>query len=80
MKFAPPIRDALNAVLHDRWKQLDFCWNVQMGGWERFKTHPALTADEQKLLRQTDPRNSAFQRFLQALEQRAALRLLPDLH
>jgi lipopolysaccharide biosynthesis glycosyltransferase len=48
-------QDALNAVLHDRHKLLDFKWNVQMGGWHSFKNHPALSEQERKSLRETDP-------------------------
>jgi len=48
-------QDALNAVLHDRWKLLDFQWNVQMGSWHSFKKSPALSEEERKSLRETDP-------------------------
>jgi len=48
-------QDALNAVLHDRHQLLDFQWNVQMGAWNNFKSHPALSDAERKRLAEVEP-------------------------
>ena len=48
-------QDALNAVLHDRHKPLDFRWNVQMSSWNAFKTNPTLTDEERSALCKVEP-------------------------
>lgn len=48
-------QDALNAVLHDRVKRLDFKWNVQMGSWNAFKNNALLSEQEHKALAATEP-------------------------
>ncbi len=48
-------QDALNAVLSDNWKQLDYQWNVQMGGWQAFKQSPVLGESERQQVREAVP-------------------------
>jgi lipopolysaccharide biosynthesis glycosyltransferase len=48
-------QDALNGVLWNRWKPLDFQWNVQTGAWEDFKSSALLDATQKAALRDVDP-------------------------
>jgi lipopolysaccharide biosynthesis glycosyltransferase len=48
-------QDAINAVLFDKIKSLDFKWNVQVSGWEPFKTNPLLTDTERQALVNVNP-------------------------
>ena len=48
-------QDAINVVLRDLIKPLDFKWNVQVAGWEPFKTSPLLTDAERKALVEVEP-------------------------
>jgi lipopolysaccharide biosynthesis glycosyltransferase len=47
-------QDALNGVLHRRWKGLHFRWNVQTG-LAVFRTINELSAEEREMLRNLDP-------------------------
>jgi lipopolysaccharide biosynthesis glycosyltransferase len=48
-------QDAINVILHDRIKPMDFKWNVQVGGWDRFKTNSLLSDAERNALREVEP-------------------------
>ena len=48
-------QDALNGVLHNRHKLLDFQWNVQMAPWDNFKNHPSLSDAEKVRIREVEP-------------------------
>jgi len=48
-------QDALNGVLHNRHKLLDFQWNIQMAPWANFKKHPSLSAQERRRIGEVDP-------------------------
>jgi len=48
-------QDALNAVLHDRWKALHFRWNVQVGALAVFSRAGSLSPQEEAFLADLDP-------------------------
>jgi lipopolysaccharide biosynthesis glycosyltransferase len=58
-RFGSEIRfgdqDALNAVLHKRWKTLDFRWNLQMGTLDELMNQPQLSDADRKSLREEQP-------------------------